>query len=590
MSKREPSWKKKQSKSNDWRIEAFRICVLLFACAIGIRLIILQVIDHGFYEAVASGQHEIFQELNPERGSIYIHDLKDEKLVPIATNQRLAFVYADPRHIDRADDTAEALAEIFDYDIDKIEALEKRLDQKDDPYEPIEREVSDELLAKLLELDLPGINYVREETRIYPEPFMSGHVIGFLGSNEDGSKSGKYGLEGYFNKLLAGTTGFIQSERDIAGRLIAVAERSIEPAVDGVDLVLTLDRTIQYKACSTLEKSVKKHGADSGSVIIMEPHSGKILAMCGAPDFDPNTYFEIDDINSFNNPAIFDAYEPGSIFKPITMAAALDVEAVTPTTQFKDTGSVMVDGWPKPLGNAEGKSYGLVDMTKVLEESINTGMIFSMRQMGTDVFKEYVSKFGFGKKTEIELEKELTGDVSSLENESEIYSATATFGQGITTTPIQIVSAFAAIANGGVLKRPYIVEEVRHSDGTIEKTSSKDIAQVIDSKTSRLLGAMLVSVIERGHGRRAGVDGYYIAGKTGTAQVPKKDGIGYSEDYTIGSFVGFGPVENPKFAMIVRIDNPKDVIWAESTAAPLFGDLAEFLLQYFEIPPVRNLE
>lgn len=581
-------WRDMTKSQRDARVEAFRLFMLFFASVIGIKLFVLQIVDHGFYQALASGQHEIFRELIPERGDVLIHDYKDEALVPFATNQRLAFVYADPRKIVDPENTSEKLGEIFEYDEEKISILAKRLDQPEDPYEPIERKVSDEILDQIVALDLLGIFYTRELSRLYPEKNMGGHLVGFVGSDSEGKKAGKYGIEGYFDSLLAGTPGILRSERDLAGRLIAVAERSLEPAVDGADIVLTIDRTIQFKACSSLAASVEKHGADSGSIIILDPKTGKIFAMCAVPDFDPNNYSKVESIDQFNNPIIFDAYEPGSIFKPITMAAAVDVGAVTPATRFTDVGSVQVEGWPKPIGNAEGKVYGDVDMTQVLEDSINTGMIFSMRQMGKEKFVEYVKRFGFGKKTEIELETEAQGNISSLDKPSEIFSATATFGQGITVTPLQIAMAYSAIANGGMLKKPMIVDEIRYADGAVEKREPQDVAQVIDEKTSRMLGAMLVSVIEHGHGRRAGVPGYYIAGKTGTAQVARTDGIGYSNDYTIGSFAGFGPVEDPKFTMVVRIDNPRDVVWAESTAAPLFGEMAQFLLQYFEIPPVRK--
>lgn len=581
------SWRRTNSTNTDVRLEIFRYAIILFAGVIVLNLLFIQLFQHDFYEALASGQHELFQELIPERGEIYLHDFKDDTLVPVAVNQQLAFVYADPREIEDADDTAEAVGELFGYDDAAVGMLEKRLNQPEDPYEPIEREVDDGILEELLALELAGIHYTRETSRLYPEPEMSGHVLGFLGTNEDGTSSGKYGVEGYFDELLTGTQGYLLSERDIAGRLIAVGEREYEPATDGADVVLTLDRTIQYKACSSLQAAVQKHGADGGSIIIVQPSTGKILAMCSAPDFDSNAYNEVDSIDVFNNPAIFDAYEPGSVFKPFTMAAAIDAGAVTPTTTFTDTGSVLVDGWPKPIGNAEGKVYGTVDMTQVLEDSINTGMIYAMRAMGMETFVAYVKSFGFGQATGIELDTEGAGTIASLDLEAEIYAATASFGQGITVTPLQIVMAYAAIANGGVLKAPLIVDEIQHADGTVEKRSTRDVAQVMDPKTARLVSAMLVSVIEHGHGRRAGVDGYYIGGKTGTAQVAKTDGIGYEEDNTIGSFAGFGPVEDPKFAMVVRIDHPRDVVWAESTAAPLFGEIAEFLLQYFEVPPVR---
>ena len=581
---------RRSSQKRDLRIETFRWFLLVFASVIGVKLFVLQVLDHDFYQALASGQHEMLSQLIPERGIVYMHDYKDERLVAVATNQQLASVYADPRQVDDPEKTAKEIADVFGYSEEKIVLLQTRLDQPEDPYEPIEKEVPDAMLDRLLAKELSGIHYVREAVRLYPEPSMSGHVIGFLGSDSDGKKTGKYGIEGYFNDLLQGKPGELRSERDIAGRLIAVADRTLEPALDGADVVLTIDRTIQYKTCTALKDAVNKHGADGGSVVVVEPSTGKILAMCGYPDFDPNQYYDVDSINQFNNPAIFDAYEPGSIFKPLTMAAAVDVDAVSASTRFDDSGSVMVEGWSKPLGNAEGKVYGNVDMTQVLEDSINTGMVFAMRQMGQETFTEYVKRFGFGHVTGIELETEMPGTIVSMDKQSEIYKATASFGQGITVTPLQIVMAYAALANGGILKKPVIVDEVHYKDGTVEKQTPQDVAQVVSEKTARTLGAMLVSVIEHGHGKKAAVPGYYIGGKTGTAQVARTDGIGYSLDNTIGSFAGFGPVEDPKFAMIIRIDHPRDVVWAESTAAPLFGEIAQFLLQYFEVPPVRKID
>jgi cell division protein FtsI (penicillin-binding protein 3) len=588
MSRAKNRWKKSTS-SRDVRLETLRWTAIIFASVIVFKLFWIQVINHDFYAVMASGQHELLEELVPDRGTVFVHDEKDETLVAVATNRQLAFVYADPRLLEDSGDTAQALGTIFGWGQEKVDALEERLDDDEDPYEPIMREVGDEMLEEIVALDHEGIFYIREQSRLYPEAEMSGHVLGFLGTNEDGSESGKYGIEGYFDDLLAGKGGLQLSERDIAGRLIAVADRSVDSAVDGADIVLSLDRTIQYMACSSLQDAVEKHDADGGSVVIIEPTTGRVLAMCGAPDYDPNVYNEVASIEAFNNPAIFYAYEPGSIFKPLTMAAAIDSDAVSPQSTFEDKGYAMVDGWPKPIKNSENKVYGVVSMTQVLEDSINTGMIYSMRQMGMDVFTEYVRAFGFGEKTGIELETESAGTIDALDIGAEIYAATASFGQGITVTPLQIAMAYSALANGGVLKKPQIIDEIRYDDGSVEVRTSQDIRQVIESSTSRTVAAMLVSVIEYGHGARAGVSGYYIAGKTGTAQVASADG-GYDHDSTIGSFAGFGPVEDPRFAMVVRIDNPKDVIWAESTAAPLFGEIAEFLLQYFEIPPVRSID
>lgn len=587
---RSKKWKSKSNTKTDIRLEIFKYLIFIFAGLIILKLFSLQVLNYNFYKVLASSQHEMFKELIPARGSIYMHDYKDEALIPLATNQRLSFIYAEPKHIKDLEKTVDVFSEIFKYDDEKKEELRKRLDRPNDPYEPLEKGVTENILEKILEHDLDGIEFIRETARIYPDASLGGHIVGFIGSNDEGKKSGKYGIEGYFEDVLAGKYGFINSKNDISGRLIAVADRSVQKAEDGAKIILTIDRTLQFMTCSLLKEAVEEYGAEGGSVVIIEPATGKVMSMCGVPDFDPNNYSKVENINQFNNPAIFLAYEPGSIFKPITMAAALDSGKVTPKTKFEDTGSSMVDGWHKPIGNAEGKVYGKVDMTQVLEDSINTGMIFSMRETGMEKFVEYIKRFGFGEVTGIELDTEVAGDISSLDIGSEIYAATASFGQGITTTPLQIAMAYAAIANGGVLKKPQIIDKIIYPDETIETRPSVDITQVIDEKTAHTLSAMLVSVIEYGHGKRAGVDGYYIGGKTGTAQVAKTDGIGYSEDSTIGSFAGFGPVEDPKFAMVVRIDNPKSVMWAESTAAPLFGKIAEFLLQYFEVSPVRQVE
>ncbi|MFH1252832.1 MAG: penicillin-binding protein 2 [Candidatus Uhrbacteria bacterium] len=580
-------WKKdsKRVGSRDLRVKILAICLTIFAGLLGARLFFLQVLDQAFYEAMASGLHEKFQELFPARGEIFVHDEKDDTLVAVATNQKLSLVYADPRQIKDVVETIKQLTGIFAWDEEIEKTFALKFANQSRRYEPIKNNVNEETLEKILALKLPGINYLRKDYRLYPEVGLGGQVFGFVGANEDGSLSGKYGIEGYFEDILAGTPGFLRSERDIAGRLIVTADRAFQPAVDGADIVLTLDRNIQYEACSRLKAQVAKYSAEGGSIIIVEPATGRILAMCGAPDFDPNNYSQVANINQFNNPATFNAYESGSVFKPFTMAAALDAGAIEPNTTFEDTGSVMVGGWSMPISNAENKSYGVVNMTQVLESSINTGTIFAMRQMGQDKFIEYLKKFGFGEKTRIELNSEGAGNLSSLDQKAEVFAATATFGQGITVTPLQLTMGYAALANHGVLLQPQIIDEVRYADGRVEKRAVKEVRQVISDRTAELIDAMLVSVVENGHGKPARVPGYYIGGKTGTAQVASAGG--YENNQNIGTFGGFGPVSNPRFAMVVRIDNPQGIPWAESSAAPLFGEVADFLLRYYQVPPER---
>lgn len=466
-------------------------------------------------------------------------------------------------------------------------ALIARLSKHDDPYEPVARNVSDEQLDLLKTLETEALDYVIEGARAYPEPGFGGQVVGFLGRKDDGQAVGLYGLEGYFDDFLSGQPGHLDSQTDASGRWIGVGSRDFNPAIDGGDIMLTVDRTLQVKVCEILARGVEQFKADSGTAVILEPKTGKVLAMCGAPDFYPAEYGQVEDARVYNNNAIFSAYEPGSIFKPITMAAAIDVDAVTPDSRFTDTGSVKIDEFT--IHNAAQKVFGNVSMIEVLEESINTGMVWVMRQMGRDTLEDYIKKFGFGEQTGIQLKSEVAGTIASLDEWSEVYPATAAFGQGITTTSLQIASAYAALANGGTLMKPYIVDELRYADGTVEKMQPQVVRQVVSPATATTIGAMLVSVVEYGHGKKAAVPGYYIGGKTGTAQIAR-NGV-YSTTEFNGSFAGYGPVQDPVFAMIVKIENPKEgIIYAESTAAPVFGEIAEFILEYYGVAPERPIE
>lgn len=503
----------------------------------------------------------------------------------------------------------------------KIEHYIKILNKKDDPYEEIAKKVNEETLKQIYsqilriygkefraedmtirnnavyvtdsgkqkELSVKGCGHKMEAYRFYPEGNISSHLIGFVGYGGD-DRAGQNGIEGYFEKELKGMPGSVRAERDAKGELIIINDREYQPSVDGSDIILTIDHTIQYNACQKLNQAVRKHGADGGSVIIMDPKTGAVWAMCAYPDYDPNNYREVKNISVFNNPAIFDQYEPGSIFKALTMAAALDTGKVKPDTTYTDTGNVSIAGYN--IQNSDKKANGVVNMSKVLELSLNTGVIFAMRQATPKVFVDYVKKFGFGERTGIELQGESLGDIRSLDikKNNELYAATASFGQGIAVTPIQMVSAFGAMANGGILMKPYIVKEIVRPDGERVITQPRQIRRAVSERTSMLIGGLLVNVVEFGHGKKAGVPGYWIGGKTGTAQVARKDGRGYEANAHNGSFAGYGPIDDPAFVMLVRIDHPRDVEWAESSAAPLFGELAKFVLDYKQIPPTRKDE
>lgn len=624
----------KRGTAGTWRLKALRLFFVVFTIIIIIRLFSLQILQASFYEALASGQHSFYQELFADRGSIFVKDWKGGGEYVVATNEPKAFVFADPRRIEKPEEVTDQLAVLLGYEIppkekveeevpqqgsimdglqdgeeqlspdieeetkvteepeeniyEQYETLLSRLSKKEDPYEPVARGVDQKTVDKLEELNIDGIDYVFEDARSYPEVGLGGHIFGFVRPGQEERASGQYGLEGYYNEFLSGENGFLDTETDATGRWIGVGAREFKPAVDGGDLVLTIDRTVQYIACKKLKEGVEKHQADGGSVVIIHPSTGRIIAMCGTPDFNPNAYRKAENIADYNNPAIFTAYESGSVFKPIAMAAALDVGVVTPTTLYNDLGEEKVDDYT--IRNSDLKAHGLNTMTQVLEKSLNTGMIFVMRQMGQDTYKRYIEQFGFGQTTGIELDTESAGTIDALDKSSEIYFATASYGQGITVTPLQLTVAYAALANGGMLMKPYIVSEKRFSNGTVDIIKPKTVHQVISKKTATTIGAMLVSVIENGHGDKAKVPGFYTAGKTGTAQVAKSGGGGYIANQTMATFSGFGPVNEPVYAMTVMFDHPKTVGWAADTAAPTYGEIAEFLLQYFEVPPTRPLE
>ena len=495
----------------------------------------------------------------------------------------------------------------------------KILTKANDPYEPLAEKVEEGILKKLYfalsakdnptiglediliknnlmviknsdqekELKIAGLGFFFKEFRYYPESNSGANLVGFVGYAGE-QTAGRYGLEEFFDHELAGNFGLYKAEKDARGEAIILNQSEYQKPQNGADLILTINRTIEYQACKQLNQAVAKHGADGGTVIIMEPKTGAILAMCSSPDYDPNNYQTVKELNIFNNPAIFAQYEPGSIFKVITMAAGLDQEKITPQTTYQDNGPVKIANYS--IENSDRQSHGQVTMAQVLEQSLNTGAIFVSKQIGPEVFASYLKNFGFGEKTGIELEGEAKGDISNLTDKKknkELYAATASFGQGVAVTPLQMITAFAAIANGGLLVKPFVVKEIIKNDGSKIETQPKMIRRVFSEKAATLLTGMMVNVVENGHGKRAGVKGYYIAGKTGTAQVPKKDGRGYQPNAHIGSFAGFAPVDEPRFVMLVRIDQPRDVEWAESSAAPLFGQLAEFVLNYLQVPKER---
>lgn len=546
-----------------------------------LRLAYMQILQKDKYQAMADNQRTGQYQLLPTRGEIMIWDSFANKPYTVATSSEKILVYANATAITDLESVINRLSDLLQ--IDK-EVLREKLKDNTKKYIVLKKDLTEAEQTAVKDAKLAGIAFDKETSRLYPEGSLLAQLIGFVGYKGD-QRTGVYGLELAFEKELAGTPGTLMQEKDNSGRWIFGGKRDQNPAVDGDSLLLTIDKTIQLKTEAVLKETVEKHGADSGSVVIMDPKSGAVLAMATYPTFDLNNYSKVENPEIFNNQVTVAAYEPGSIFKPLTMAAAINEGKISASTTYNDTGEVKVDEYT--IKNSDEKAHGIQTMSQVLEESLNTGTIFAKDSIGNKKFSEYVSKFGFGQKTGVEV-SESAGDLSNLKGNIKVNYHTASFGQGINVTPLQMVQAFSSIANGGFMVKPFIVKQIIRKAGGIDEVGKTESTQILSSKTASEVSAMMVNVVEKGHGTKAAVPGYYIAGKTGTAQVPRKDGRGYEENNNIGSFVGFGPVEDPRFVMLVRINHPRTVKFAESTAAPAFGEIAQFLMQHFKIAPTRQ--
>ncbi len=556
------------------------------------KLFYVQAFQHNDYLEKATAQQSRKFTIPAARGQIFVQDGQNKELYPIALNQQYFVLAADPKYIQDASQTIDKLKQIIP-DIDSGE-LNAKLSDSDLRYVVLEKHIDQESADRIQHLGLPGIILAAQNGRYYPEGELFAHITGYV--NTDGV--GQYGLEQYANEQLGGQEGLRKAVTDSLGVPITSSENTLVEPKDGTSYVLTIDRTVQAMAAKTLADAIQANHAESGSVIIMDPKTGAIRALVNYPTYDPNSYQNVptSEYNRFVNSAISNSFEPGSGFKVITMSAGLDTNKVKADTQYNDTGEVVVAD--RTIKNAENHKFGIQTMTDVIQKSLNTGVVFVLKQLGGDpqkitnkgkeVLYDYINRFGFGKPTGVELAGEAKGYVKDPKA-SDVDYANMTFGQGISTTSLQMVAAVAAIANGGTLYKPYIVDKTISPDGA-EHANHPQVAQddVMSSQSAATLAQMMQQVVQHGSGWPTRMKGYNIAGKTGTAQVPRADGRGYEDNKNIGSFVGFAPVEDPKFIMMVRVDYPQVDGFAEQTAVPAFATIAKQLFMYYQIPPTGN--
>ena len=561
----------------------------------------------------------------------------DADLMAEVINERLSGVFADPKrfmiHADptmipenKLNITAKRLASILG---EPYLSMEKKLERRKVRYVFLKNKLNPDISRKIKVLNLKGVVLLAEHWRYYPEKTLTSHVIGFLNREN----IGQYGIEGYFNVELQGKKGKIYAESDPFGRQITVGESKIVNAVNGDTIILTIDRIVQKRIEDILAKKVERFRADSGQVIIMDPFTGAIIAMANYPTFDSNKFGDVfkmrklepdekvyktvpvykqnekgqympitdDDLeneemekfiyeNKFGaavlkNKTISDFYEPGSVFKPIVMAIALDAKEVEPQTTFMDDGPLKIDEYE--IKNADGRYHGKTTMTQTIELSLNTGMSFVAKKLGKRLMYKYIKDFGFDEYTNIRLEGEIKGRIDYHKQWSKAKLLTTSFGQGIVVTPLQTLTAWAVLANGGKLMQPYITESIVKKNETI-KNEPQIIRRVITEETSSIITSILISSVRRGVARPADIPGHLIAGKTGTSQIAGANGkYDTGEGSVITSFAGYFPALEPKFVMLVKFDRPRigENTWGSTTAAPTFREIAEFLFDYYNIQP-----
>ncbi len=537
------------------------------------RLYQKSVLDHATSVKAATSQYAFRQEVIGRRGAILFFDTSTERYFPVAQNEKRYHVTVIPKNIKNKEQSTKQLAKLLNLEEAKLFEIINS-DKKYAP--PIKRRLTRTEADKVAELKLDGVLIQPESVRVYPEQSLVSQLVGFVNAEDKGN----YGIEGTYDSILRGSSGYRVGEKDNKGHLISLEDEVA--AKNGADIVLTIDRDIQHYVEKALAAAIETYQADAGTVVIVDPKTGAVIAMASLPSYNPNEYNKVEDPSRFINPAVASVWEPGSIAKPLVMALAIDKGLVEPDTKSTFAASVKVLN--HEIFTAEKKAYGEETMTQVLENSDNVGMVWVADKLGNQDEYDGLKKFGFGEAPEVKLQNVVGGTLPALKTWNDLSRANISFGQGFSSTPLQMALAYGALANDGKLMAPYIVSEIRDETGVLSKTEPKQIRQVVTPDTAHKLTNMLESVVLRGHAKRAGVTGFRVGGKTGTAQIPDPSG-GYYEDRFVGSLAGYFPLTDPKYAMVVKLDNPKTVKFAESSAGPTFGDIAKWILLHKQILP-----
>lgn len=564
--------------SFQFRIRVIIFCIFLVATVLITRLFFVQIIHRNLYIDRADKQYitpanDIFN-----RGSIYFSK-KNGSLVAagiVTSGFKLAII---PKDIIDAEDSYTKLDPYIE--IDKETFLSKA-SKKNDPYEEIAKGLSKEQITEIENLKIKGVSIFKDNWRSYPGNNLASHAIGFLAYKGD-SLTGQYGLERFYNTTLS------KPEDEAYVNFFAEVFSNIKDTISNTnkgDIITTIEPVVQYTLESELASALEKWNGDQIGGIIIDPQTGEIYAMAGLPDFDLNNFKNVSDVGVYRNPLIENVFEFGSVIKPLVMASALDAGVVTPETKYIDNGFVVVD--KKIINNFDKKGRGQVNMQDVLDQSLNTGMVFTENKLGHDKFRSYMKSYGIGEKTGIDLPNETGGLISNLNSPRNLEYANASFGQGIALTAVEAVRAFSILANGGKLITPHLVKEIKYDNGLSKKIDYPFTKEnLLKKESTDTITKMLIHVFESYDGGIHKINNYSVATKTGTAQVAREDGKGYYEDKHMHSFFGYFPAYDPQFLIFLFLKNPKEVRYASQTLIPPFVDITKFILNYYNVSPDR---
>jgi cell division protein FtsI/penicillin-binding protein 2 len=556
------------SKEKKERITFLFILFIVFYFLLIYRLYNIQVIQSNKFEEIAQQEHLTSFSIEGERGNIYDRNLK--KLV---VNVNVQSLFAIPPKIENPREAALKISLILN--LETKEVLDK-LNQKR-PFVWIKRKLNETEVEEIKKLNLEGLDFLKESKRFYPKKYLASNLMGFVGIDNQGLE----GLELFFDQELKGLPGLVVLERDASGNEIPLSIKELNTHRDGNSIVLTIDEFIQYITEEALDKAFQKYKAKAGVAIVVEPKTGEVLAIAVRPSYDPN-YFNKYALDLWRNLAITNTYEPGSTFKIVTIATALEEGVVKLDDQF------YCKGWTNYNGHIfhDIHQHGSQNLTDIVKNSCNVGVIQVGTRLEQKVFEKSIRRFGFGTLTEINLPGEVNGLIRSSKDWSKISLASISIGQEISITPIQLIMAISAIANRGTLMKPLIVKEILDSNqNSVKVFKPKPVRQVVSVETALTMTKILEQVVIDGTGMEAKLDEYQVAGKTGTGQIFDFATGKYSNSAYVSLFVGYVPAENPKISILILLDQPKGSYYGGTVAAPVFKEIASKVLPYLSIPP-----